>query len=128
MDAVSLRDRFRREERLDEEAFHLFALDEMIGALRAEREYTENGHTGVTLLKSAHLSIVLEVVSSGSRIGEHVVPGPTLLQVLEGSVHAASGDETRVAHAGDLIVVPHDRRRELRAEGRTAFLWALSFD
>lgn len=128
MDIAALRDRFQREERLDEEVFHLFALEEMVEALRGEREYDANGHTGVILLKSDRLRVVLEVARDGVAIGNHVVPGPTVVQILQGSLHVTSEEQTRIAHPHEMIVIPHDRPRRLYAEGDAAFLWALSLD
>lgn len=128
MDVADLRSRLRREERLDESWFHLFALGSMVDVLRTEREYELNGHSGVILLKTTHLRVVLEVARKGVRIPEHVIAGPTVIHVLDGSLHVTSQDETRIAHSGEMLVIPHDRPRELRAEGDTAFLWALSLD
>jgi len=126
MDIAHLRDRLRRQERLDEEGFHLFALNEMVRVLRTEDAYESNGQTGLILLKTDHLRIVLEVVQAGTKIGLHTVRGPTVIQVLEGSLCLKSMDETRNAHAGEMVVIPHDRPRDLKAEEDTAFVWALS--
>lgn len=128
MDITHLRDRFRRGERLDEEIFHLFPLEEMVDALRNEREYEANGHTGVILFKTDRLRLVLEAARDGASIGQHVVAGPTVVQVLQGSLHVTSEEKTRIAHRNEMIVIPHDRPRRLQAEGQAAFLWAISLD
>jgi len=124
----SLRDQSRRQERLDEEWFHLFALDEMVGVLRTEAAYPVNGHTGVTLLKTEHLRIILEAARAGTRLERHTVQGPNFVHVISGSLRMEAGDETRIAHAGELVVIPHDRPREVIAEEESAFLLGLSLE
>lgn len=128
MELTDLRDRLRRSERLDEEWLHLFALPPMAKLLREEPEYQRNGRTGLTLLKSEHLRVVLEVARAGTEIGDHRISGPTLVHVLEGSLALVSDDATRVAHAAEMVVVPHDRPRRIHAESDAVFLWALSLD
>lgn len=128
MDVASIRDRIRRQERLDGEWFHLFALDRIVEVMRTEEEYHANGHTGLILLKAERLRVVLEVARDGVEIAPHTVHGPTLIQVLEGSLCLSCEDETRIAHAGEMVVIPHDRARTFRAEGAVAFLLALSLE
>jgi len=128
MDAKHFRDQSGRQARLDEEWLHLFALDEMVELLRTEAAYPVNGHTGITLHKTAHLRILLEAAKQGARIGEHNVHGPTFVHVLSGSLRLTSGDETRIAHAGELVVIPHDRARRMVAEEDSAFLLGLSLE
>ncbi len=117
-----------RRERLDEELFHLFALQAMVEQLRSEAAYQSNGHTGLTLLKNEHLRVVLEAARKGSNIGEHVVEGASFVYVLEGSLRLECGDETRVAHSGEMVVVPPDRVRDVWAEEDASFLLVLSYD
>jgi len=124
----SLREPSRRHERLDEEWFHLFALDSIVAELRTESSYRSRGRAGVTLLKTKQLRVVLEAARQEARIEEHTIEGPAFVQVLEGSLRLASGDETRIAHAGEMVSIPHDQPREMRAEQDSAFLWALSLE
>jgi quercetin dioxygenase-like cupin family protein len=128
MDTQNLREKLNRDERLDEDWLHLFSLDSMIVGLRSEDEYSTTGHTGLTLLKTSTLRIVLEVAKEGSRIAEHSVHGPTVIHVLEGSIRIQALDETRVAHHGEMVVVPNDLPREIEAEKESAFLWILALD
>ena len=122
----TLRDRTERRHRLDEEWLHLFSLAKFVAALRQEPEYLRNGHNGLILMKTEHVRVVLEVAQAGHSIGEHTIHGPALVQVLEGSLAFQCGDERRVAHAGEMVVIPHDRPRTIRATDDAAFLWALS--
>jgi quercetin dioxygenase-like cupin family protein len=128
MDPKHLRDQSQRQDRLDEDWLHLFALEEMAELLRTEAAYPVNGHTGITLHKTAHLRILLEVAKEGSRIGEHSVHGPTFIQVLSGALRLTSGDETRIVRAGELVVIPHDRARNMFAEEESSFLLGLSLE
>jgi len=128
MTSNPLRDPERRHDRLDEDGFHLFALDSMVAQLRSESAYQVNGHAGVTLLKNDNLSVVLEAARKDSRLGEHVIQGPSFVHVLEGSLCLECGDETRIAHVGEMAVVPQDRPRDVRAQEDSAFLLVLSLD
>lgn len=128
MNPKHLRDQSHRQDRLDEDWLHLFALEEMAELLRTEAAYPVNGHTGITLHKTAHLRILLEVAKEGARIGEHSVHGPTFIHVLSGALRLTSGDETRIVRAGELVVIPHDRGRNMFAEEESSFLLGLSLE
>jgi quercetin dioxygenase-like cupin family protein len=123
-----VRGRVERESRLDEEWFHLFPIARFVQALRTEREYVENRRNAVILMKTEHLRVVLEVASRDTKIAEHVIEGPAVVYVLEGSLELVCMDATRVAHAGEMVVIPHDRPRSMRAQTDVSFLWALSID
>jgi quercetin dioxygenase-like cupin family protein len=123
-----LRDRIERASRLDEEWLHLFSLAHFARALRADREYREQGRNAITLLKTDTLRVVLEVASAGTKIAEHVVPGPAIVQVLDGELDLVCLDETRVAHRGEMVVIPHDRPRSMTAKSDAAFLWTLAIE
>jgi quercetin dioxygenase-like cupin family protein len=107
---------------------HLFDLGDMIRAMRTEHVYQANGHTGLLLLKSDHLRVVLGVAASGSEISEHAVHGPTVMHVISGALELHSAEATCAVRAGELVVIPHDRSRKLRATADTTFLWALSVE
>ena len=120
------RGRSERRHRLDEEWLHLFSLRKFASALRLEPEYDRNGHNGVILMKTAHMRVVLEVARAGRSIGEHTIHGPALVHVIEGSLTFQAGDERRVARTGEMVVIPHERPRTIRAIEDAAFLWALA--
>jgi ethanolamine utilization protein EutQ (cupin superfamily) len=48
--------------------------------------------------------------------------------VLEGELDLVCLDETRVAHAGEMVVIPHDRPRSIRAKSDVTFLWTLAME
>ena len=126
METTNLHDKLNRQDRLNDDWIHLFPLKSMVNELRAEEEYATNGHTGLTLLKTPTLRVVLGVAKAGSKIGEHTIHGPTVIHVMEGSLRLKSEDETRNAHSGEMIVVPNDRPRSLEAEEPSSFLWILA--
>ena len=126
--ADRLRDRIERGSRLDLEWFHLFSLAQLARALRGEREYVEQGRNGITLLKTEQLRVLLEVAAEGAKIAEHTVPGPAIVHVLDGELELTCLDETRMAHAGEMVVIPHDRPRSLCAQSDVTFLWTLAIE
>jgi quercetin dioxygenase-like cupin family protein len=117
-----------RQSRLDPEWLHLFSLEQFARKLRAEPEYAENGRSGLVLIKTEQLRVVLEVASEGSKFAEHTVLGSATVVVLEGALEITCGDETRVVRAGEMVVIPHDRPRAMSATGDVCFLWTLSLE
>ena len=66
------RTRPERRERLDTGLLHVFSMEQYAHALREEPEYERNGRNGVTLVKSAGLRVLLEVLRSRDpAVAEH---------------------------------------------------------
>jgi quercetin dioxygenase-like cupin family protein len=126
--AGGLHDRADRESRLDPEWFHLFSLTQLAGKLREEPEYLANGRNGLVLLRSESLRALLEVAAEGTRFAEHTVLGAAIVVVIEGALEIVCDDEKRVARAGEMAVIPHDRPRMMCALERVTFVWALPLD
>lgn len=124
----ALRDRGARERRLDPERVHVFALREVAAEMRGEPEYRENGHTGVLLMRTDSLRMLLEVVAEGARLDEHVIRGPATLQVLEGALDVAVEGEVFHAAEGEIVVLPHDEARKITARSASTFLLSLSLE
>ena len=107
----------------------MFSLQQFVRELRGEREYAEQGRNGITLLlKTDRLRIVLEAAAEGTKIPEHTVEGAAVVQVLDGSLDLVCMDERRVARAGEMVVIPHDRPRSMSGSSDVTFLWTLSLD
>jgi quercetin dioxygenase-like cupin family protein len=126
--AQGMHERDERSNRLDPEWFHLFSLAQYTAALRAEREFAASGRSGLVLIKTEQLRVVLEVAAEGSKFAEHTVLGSALVVVLEGALEVVCGDERRLARAGEMVVIPHDRPRSMSAAGDVAFLWLLALE
>lgn len=124
----AIRDRTARERRLDPDRVHHFPLGELAEKLRREPEYEAEGRTGMILMKAGAFRAVLEVAREGITLGPHVVHGPATVQVLEGTVEAKLDGETRTAHAGELLVLPHETRRVLTVTEPAAFVIALALE
>ena len=56
------------------------------------------------------------------------MPGPAIVHVLDGELELTCLDETRMAHAGEMVVIPHDRPRSLCAQSDVTFLWTLAIE
>jgi len=121
-----LRDRAARERRLDEDRVHVFALREYAEALREEPEYGSNGHTGVILMKTQDLRMVLEVADAGATVSDHVIHGPATVQVVEGTLDVETQGERWSATAGDMVVLPHDETRKISAREPSTFVLSLA--
>ncbi|MDX1649147.1 MAG: hypothetical protein R3263_04765 [Myxococcota bacterium] len=122
----SLRDRGARERRLDPDRVHVFALREYAAQMRGEPEYTENGHTGVLLMRTDAMRMLLAVAAEGATVDEHVIHGPATIQVVEGALDVEVDEESFSASEGDIVVLPHDETRKLTARQQSAFLLSLA--
>ncbi len=121
-----LRDRETRHRRLDEGVMHVFSGREFGAALRAEAEYQKNRHTGVTLMKTAELRVLLEAADAGSSLARHVIHGPATLYLIEGLLDIETDVGSHRAKAGDMVVLPRDEKREITCREESLFLLALS--
>jgi GABA permease len=121
-----LRGKEPREERLDESALHVFSLRAFGLGLRAQGEYERNGHTGLLLLKTPELRVLLEAMDPGTRLATHVVHGPATLQVLEGALDVATPNGVFRVAEGEMATLPRDAQREIRAPARALFVLSLA--
>jgi quercetin dioxygenase-like cupin family protein len=123
---ASLRDRLTRQRRLDEGLVHVFSARELGEALHDEPEFEKNRHTGITLMKTAELRVLLEVAEAGVALARHVVHGPATLYLVEGELSIDTRDGSFSAGAGDMVVLPRDESREIVSRKQSLFLLALS--
>ncbi len=115
-----------RERRLDESELHVLSLRAFGAGLRAQREYDREGHTGMILVKTPELRVVLEAAAAGARLATHVVRGPTTLLVLEGALEVATSRGQFRVGEGEMAVLPRDEQREIHSLARSLFRLALS--
>lgn len=123
---ASLRDRDTRQRRLDEALVHVFSARELGGALQEEPEYQRSGHTGLTLMKTPELRVLVESVAAGVALASHAIHGPATLYLVEGELSIATRDGSYSAGPGDMVVLPRDAPREIVSRKRSVFLLALS--
>ena len=121
-----LRGREPRVARLDEEQIHVFSLRAYGAGLRRQPEYEKDGHTGMILMKTPELRIVLEAAKAGTRLATHVVHGPATLYVLSGALDVLTPQGTFRVGEAEMAVLPREERREIRSPAESLFLIALS--
>jgi quercetin dioxygenase-like cupin family protein len=121
-----LRNKAARQHRLDEGTVHVLAAAEFGAALRREAEYQKNRRTGVTLMKTAELRVVLEAAEAGATLESHVVHGPATLYLIEGGLDIETREGSFRVKQGDLVVLPRDEKRRILCGDRSLFLLALS--
>jgi quercetin dioxygenase-like cupin family protein len=93
-----------------------------IRALREENAYSTNGRNGITLVKTARLRVVLEVLQAGTQLAEHRAPGAITVQVLEGAIRFHIEDEVFRVREAELLALPAGRPHSVEAVGDAAFL------
>lgn len=113
-------------QRLDEDTVHVFSADELSATLRGEPEYRCNRHTGITLMKTDELRVVLAAADAGATLESHVVRGPATIFVLEGRLEIEMQERTHGASRGDLVVLPRGETRRIVCSEESTFLLALS--
>jgi len=114
------------QQRLDEAKVHLFSADGFISALRSESEYLKNHHTGITLMKTNELRVLLVAAEAGATLESHVVRGPATMFVIEGMLEIETQERVYRAGRGDLIVLPRDEPRRIACSEHSSFLLALA--
>ncbi len=122
----SLRGKEPRDLRLAEELVHVFSLRAYGAGLRAQSEFERNGHTGMLLMKTPELRVVLEAMAPGTSLATHVVHSPATLFVIEGALDVSTADGVSRVGEGEMASLPRDERREIRAPVRALFLLALA--
>ena len=126
--APSVRARPAREGRLDEARAHVFSLRAFGAGLRGQPEYEKDGHTGMILVKTPELRVVLEAVQPGTVLATHVVHGPATVYVLEGALDVRTDGRTLRVGEAEMAVLPRDEQREIAAAAPSLFVLALSPD
>lgn len=112
--------------RLDEAQVHVFAADGLIAAMRGEAECHRSQHTGITLMKTSELRVLLETAEPGATVASHVVHGPATIFVMEGILEVVTQEHAFRARHGDLVVLPRDEPRRITSLARSTFLLALA--
>ena len=125
---AGLRDREERTQRLDGAHAHLLPTEAFRAALEREPAYQRDLHTGITLMKTPELRVVLEVAGAGVVLDNPVVHGSATLHVLEGCVAVEAAGDHVVARAGEMIALPRDRERRICAREKSTFLLAIAPD
>ncbi len=123
---ASIRERDARERRLDPDTPHVLSLRAFGAGLRRQPEYQKDGHTGMLVLRTPQLRMVLEAASAGSVLSSHIVHGPATVQVLQGFLDVRTPNGTLRVGEGELATLPSHEKRELAAVTDTLFLIALS--
>lgn len=121
-----LRGREPREGRLDQQQMHVFSLRSYGAGLRRQREYEKDGHTGMILVKTPELRVVLEAAMAETRLATHVVHGPATLYVISGALDVTTREGTLRVGEAEMAVLPRDEEREIRSAAESLFLIALS--
>ena len=121
----ALRSNDQRHAYFRDDLAHVFSLAAFGAGLRSQTEYDRNGHTGMLLLKSPELRVVLEAMRAGTALGTHVVHGPATLLVLEGALDVETERGTFRVGEAEMATLPREERREIRAPIESLFLLAL---
>lgn len=118
------RTRTARRARLHPGGIHTFEVETLTQALRDEAE--PYGRDGVTLVKSPHLRVVLEVLREGIALHEHREPGPVTLFLLEGEIRFEAAGEVVYLKAGEILALPTNRPHTVEAVQDSAFLLTIA--
>ncbi len=123
---ATLRGRGPRVSRLDEEQMHVFSLRAYGAGLRRQPEYEKDGHTGMILIKTRELRVVLQAAKAGTRLATHVIHGPATLYVISGALDVKTRQGTFRVGEAEMAVLPRDEEREISSPAESLFLIALS--
>ena len=89
-----------------------FSINDEVNRLKQEPEWISGSRNSVTLVNTAHLSIVLTALHKNATLCGHEVDGPITLQVLSGAINFGVSGQPRTLEAGKVIAldkaIPHD--------------------
>jgi len=122
------RTRAERAVRLAGDTFRVFPLTSYLRALREEPAYAANGRNGITLVKTARLRVLLEVLRAGTRLAEHRAPGPITVQVLEGAIRCHTEEEVFRVREAEILALPAGQPHSVEAVGDAAFLLTITVE
>jgi quercetin dioxygenase-like cupin family protein len=122
------RTRAERAERLARDTLQVINLRSYLRALREEGAYHTNGRNGITLVKTARLRVVLEVLQAGTQLAEHRAPGPITVQVLEGAIRFHVEDEVFRVREAETLALPAGQPHSVEAVGDAAFLLTIAVE
>lgn len=121
------RTREERNARLNPKNVHVFNLRRLDDELWDEpAPEARGGRTGVTLVKTPELRVLMEVLDEGSGLPTHVAPGPITLQVLEGSIRFQVGDEVVYLDEGELLSLPSREHHSVEAVQNSVLLLTIA--
>lgn len=103
-----------------------FEVPKTLADLRAEKEFSRDGHNAIILHKEDSLKVVVVAMRSGYCIKSHRAQAPITVQVLEGSMRFSSEDGSLVLRQGQLLVLHAGVAHDVKAMEDAAFLLTLA--
>jgi len=98
---------------------------EAVLSLAAETPFISNGIASRTLLRTANSRTVLFGFAEGQELTEHTSTQHALIQILSGECEFWLSDKPHQARAGDLIYMPPNLPRSVKATSQFSMLLTL---
>lgn len=101
-----------------------FDLNDLVAQLVLEAQYKEEGRSGISLARDAHIAVVLEVLRKGSKLREHRAPASAMVTLLSGRATFVSeaGAKGTAMIPGTLVAFASDLDHSLVADEDCACL------
>ena len=113
-------------ERLGRSVAHI-DLEAEIELLRGEETYHRVGRNGQTLVKRPDFRVVLTALRGGTRVAEHVAPGPLTVQAVRGRIRMhVPGGEVELG-PGHLLALERNERHDVEALEDSVFLLTIAW-
>jgi quercetin dioxygenase-like cupin family protein len=100
----------------------VFRLSDEVHDLDNDLRRASGGRSAKTLAKADGLRVTLVVLDSGVTLDPEAAAGGATIQLLQGRLSVQCDGEQLNLTPGDLIVLPHNLREQVRAIDRSAFL------
>jgi quercetin dioxygenase-like cupin family protein len=100
----------------------VFRLGDEVRDLSTDLSHASGGRSGKTLAKAEGLRVTLVVLEAGGTLEPEGAAGGATLHLLEGQLTVQCDAEAVKLAPGDLVVLSHNLREQVRAEERSAFL------
>jgi quercetin dioxygenase-like cupin family protein len=96
-------------------ALHRYAIGDQLVRLRADAPIRAHGRDSLTLVRDPAFTLMVMVLSAGSRLPEHKAPGPITVLVLDGRVAFSAQGERLELGPHDLVTLPAHALHEVDA-------------
>jgi quercetin dioxygenase-like cupin family protein len=105
-----------------------FDIQKTLAELRAEEEFSRDGHNAIILHKEGGLKVVVVAMRSGYCIKSHRAAAPITVQVIEGSMNFNTEDDSLLLRKGEVLVLHAGLAHDVKALEDSAFLLTLAGD
>lgn|SRR5690606_4126836 len=101
-------------------------LSSLVEQIRQETTWKENDRNAITVFKTKGMRIVLVALHKNAEMKPHTAAGVISVQVLEGQIRFATGQQSAVFKKGQMLTLHENISHSVFAEEESVFLLTLA--